>query len=106
MADGDDQVAVDDRPAANIDQGGESIAALHPSQAFVPQHPAGFGAQREQLARSEEHTSDLQSLMRISYAVFCLKKNNKNNLHSKPANRKTVIIPMLDALMTNRIHVM
>src|SRR3546814_2727866 len=30
-------------------------------------------------ARSEEHTSELQSLMRISYAVFCLKKTNKNN---------------------------
>src|SRR3546814_3270521 len=28
----------------------------------------------EQMARSEEHTSELQSLMRISYAVFCLKK--------------------------------
>src|SRR3546814_7414203 len=35
--------------------------------------------------RSEEHTSELQSLMRISYAVFCLKKkNNKhNNVNSK-----------------------
>src|SRR3546814_437005 len=30
-------------------------------------------------ARSEEHTSELQSLMRISYAVFCLKKKNINN---------------------------
>src|SRR3546814_5095510 len=30
--------------------------------------------------RSEEHTSELQSLMRISYAVFCLKKKNKNQL--------------------------
>src|SRR3546814_4468417 len=30
-------------------------------------------------SRSEEHTSELQSLMRISYAVFCLKKNNNNN---------------------------
>src|SRR3546814_8475964 len=29
--------------------------------------------------RSEEHTSELQSLMRISYAVFCLKKKNTNN---------------------------
>src|SRR3546814_8922669 len=29
--------------------------------------------------RSEEHTSELQSLMRISYAVFCLKKQNKTN---------------------------
>src|SRR3546814_7949805 len=31
------------------------------------------------LLRSEEHTSELQSLMRISYAVFCLKKKNKDN---------------------------
>src|SRR3546814_4880374 len=31
----------------------------------------------ESLERSEEHTSELQSLMRISYAVFCLKKKNK-----------------------------
>src|SRR3546814_6854412 len=30
------------------------------------------------VSRSEEHTSELQSLMRISYAVFCLKKNKKN----------------------------
>src|SRR3546814_3601747 len=32
---------------------------------------------RAKMARSEEHTSELQSLMRISYAVFCLKKKNK-----------------------------
>src|SRR3546814_1550429 len=32
--------------------------------------------------RSEEHTSELQSLMRISYAVFCLKKKNNMNTHS------------------------
>src|SRR3546814_6225894 len=32
----------------------------------------------EQVKRSEEHTSELQSLMRISYAVFCLKKKNRN----------------------------
>src|SRR3546814_3100102 len=31
--------------------------------------------------RSEEHTSELQSLMRISYAVFCLKKKNNTNTH-------------------------
>src|SRR3546814_8134248 len=30
--------------------------------------------------RSEEHTSELQSLMRISYAVFCLKKKNKHKI--------------------------
>src|SRR3546814_2024938 len=48
------------------------------------------------LPRSEEHTSELQSLMRISYAVFCLKKKNKNKvtkiqrlsqyIHEKPKN--------------------
>src|SRR3546814_14964772 len=32
------------------------------------------------LFRSEEHTSELQSLMRISYAVFCLKKKTQDNL--------------------------
>src|SRR3546814_3314480 len=37
--------------------------------------------------RSEEHTSELQSLMRISYAVFCLKKKNnkKHNYHIRQA---------------------
>src|SRR3546814_6413433 len=34
-----------------------------------------------QVERSEEHTSELQSLMRISYAVFCLKKKKKKNTH-------------------------
>src|SRR3546814_4006999 len=33
----------------------------------------------ESATRSEEHTSELQSLMRISYAVFCLKKKTRNN---------------------------
>src|SRR3546814_10048424 len=43
---------------------------------------AGNGA-----IRSEEHTSELQSLMRISYAVFCLKKK-KNTKSNKPHNNK------------------
>src|SRR3546814_975455 len=34
----------------------------------------GHGAAVEEAGRSEEHTSELQSLMRITYAVFCLKK--------------------------------
>src|SRR3546814_7022414 len=37
-----------------------------------------MGALRTSCMRSEEHTSELQSLMRISYAVFCLKKKNKH----------------------------
>src|SRR3546814_7699102 len=35
------------------------------------------------VVRSEEHTSELQSLMRISYAVFCLKKKKKKQKHNK-----------------------
>src|SRR3546814_10146286 len=49
------------------------------------------------VARSEEHTSELQSLMRISYAVFCLqkKKNNKEN-HTVPGD--------FHALRTNKCY--
>src|SRR3546814_3028480 len=39
----------------------------------------------EQFSRSEEHTSELQSLMRISYAVFCL-KTHKNKLQTNKQN--------------------
>src|SRR3546814_8410267 len=39
--------------------------------------PAGPAQFRVAFGRSEEHTSELQSLMRISYAVFCLKKKKK-----------------------------
>src|SRR3546814_9677789 len=39
---------------------------------------AGVRTAAAERRRSEEHTSELQSLMRISYAVFCLKKKNKN----------------------------
>src|SRR3546814_2365939 len=38
-----------------------------------------------QAVRSEEHTSELQSLMRISYAVFCLKKKKYRTLKSHPS---------------------
>src|SRR3546814_9385960 len=39
-----------------------------------------FGS-TQKISRSEEHTSELQSLMRISYAVFCLKKKKTNTTH-------------------------
>src|SRR3546814_3715550 len=39
--------------------------------------------------RSEEHTSELQSLMRISYAVFCLKKKKKKNHNTNPREKRT-----------------
>src|SRR3546814_10399036 len=40
--------------------------------------------------RSEEHTSELQSLMRISYAVFCLKKKKKTCKHTIPFEVKNL----------------
>src|SRR3546814_8172382 len=45
-------------------------------------NPAETGA-RARSQRSEEHTSELQSLMRISYAVFCLKKKRKTTSKTK-----------------------
>src|SRR3546814_2406683 len=42
----------------------------------------GAGASRGRAARSEEHTSEPQSLMRISYAVFCLKKKKQLMAHN------------------------
>src|SRR3546814_2774827 len=55
-----------DMPGAVADDAGgqAEIAAVGDSERFL---------------RSEEHTSELQSLMRSSYAVFCLKKKNKEN---------------------------
>src|SRR3546814_4736604 len=50
------------------DAGGVAMAGSEPAAG-----PAGA-------ARSEEHTSELQSLMRISYAVFCLKKKKKYSI--------------------------
>src|SRR3546814_1874217 len=56
--------------------------------AEIGQHqPAGRAhdglAELDDLDRSEEHTSELQSLMRISYAVFCLKKKKTKTEHTK-----------------------
>src|SRR3546814_4261272 len=49
----------------------------------APAHSSLFRCTRDarRLRRSEEHTSELQSLMRTSYAVFCLKKK-KHNIHT------------------------
>src|SRR3546814_8772773 len=63
--------------------------------------PAGRGLLFQLVERSEEHTSELQSLMRISYAVFCLKK--KKNITSKTRlNRKTNIYRPVIRRILNR----
>src|SRR3546814_2820428 len=64
---------------------------------------AGHGqpavGRQAQLARSEEHTSELQSLMRISYAVFCLKKKNKDH-HVTSTNDNVGCIRKVDTTHT------
>src|SRR3546814_8763351 len=61
------------RPRAAVENGPvglrEPVRARRQAQRTLAHLPAG---------RSEEHTSELQSLMRISYAVFCLKKKKSN----------------------------
>src|SRR3546814_10471061 len=53
-------------------------ALIHALRFHAVEQRLGLGIAK----RSEEHTSELQSLMRISYAVFCLKKKTtKNNIH-------------------------
>src|SRR3546814_7719295 len=53
------------------------LAGAADRKPFAHRHRTGAGNQsRYSCKRSEEHTSELQSLMRISYAVFCLKKKN------------------------------
>src|SRR3546814_5378478 len=53
---------------------------FRPERPFAPGgEVAGLVAEIGEGVRSEEHTSELQSLMRISYAVFCLKKKNNRN---------------------------
>src|SRR3546814_8159163 len=56
---------------------GENIVFQHTSILVRPRQD-GLRYGRSPFWRSEEHTSELQSLMRISYAVFCLKKKTNN----------------------------
>src|SRR3546814_1967144 len=65
---------------------------MNPVRAGMVKHPAdyrwssyrinGQGEPSNLITRSEEHTSELQSLMRISYAVFCLKKKTITQTHA------------------------
>src|SRR3546814_4748933 len=61
-------------------------ALLWPAFSWMLRHrwPRWLAIVVSVIGRSEEHTSELQSLMRISYAVFCLKKKTKTKMHSIP----------------------
>src|SRR3546814_7817052 len=79
------------RAAGSADASAPEAAA----QRVMPQLPGADPAHHRKhqcpaggkQARSEEHTSELQSLMRISYAVFCLQK--KTHTHTHPNTKKT-----------------
>src|SRR3546814_2308025 len=67
-----------------IDRAGQAVileftgqADIQPARLAGVDHFPGVGKWQSPFERSEEHTSELQSLMRISYAVFCLKKKKK-----------------------------
>src|SRR3546814_4433335 len=85
-----------ERSAANggMNDAGLVGAILHLTRLGVLDGGGDVGGDRANLRvghkRSEEHTSELQSLMRISYAVFCLKKK-KTNIH--PIKRKSTLNP-------------
>src|SRR3546814_9319520 len=71
-----------------IDSAGSGFEVLE----FAPQlqlllRDAGFDRPQPAFQRSEEHTSELQSLMRISYAVFCLKKQKKQSHNQKDISK-------------------
>src|SRR3546814_8028146 len=67
-------------PEKTAESGAKCRSVASASRRAIEVLPVPGGPQRIRLGRrSEEHTSELQSLMRISYAVFCLKKKKKKN---------------------------
>src|SRR3546814_2825644 len=70
------------------DARGSAVGAARTGDARPADRGAGFGVRGPACGadRSEEHTSELQSLMRISYAVFCLKKKKIENDHTNYRN--------------------
>src|SRR3546814_5371351 len=85
------------KPSRSRSQGreavvGSSLRVESARMAAKPPMPKGDtvdSAPPATMTRSEEHTSELQSLMRNSYAVLCLKKKNKNHQH-KEENKTTI----------------
>src|SRR3546814_6460337 len=67
-----------------------TLSSLIVPSGFIPAGAPTVAPSSMVASRSEEHTSELQSLMRISYAVFCLKKKKKNN------NKKNTRMHRLD----------
>src|SRR3546814_2245648 len=81
-------------PDCHFRQHGKTKTIIHHLHQRVQRrsHYGSLGAKIRPVAgseRSEEHTSELQSLMRISYAVFCLKKKNRSTRYNKQVKKRT-----------------
>ena len=66
-----------------VDVGGLTVVDMAPAEG-----QAALAQGSVDMARSEEHTSELQSQFRISYAVFCLKKKKKTQKNKKTHKKK------------------
>src|SRR3546814_2273730 len=79
---------------------GIPLRRRHPPAGAAPERNGQF------VDRSEEHTSELQSLMRISYAVFCLKKKNKRlaNTQQHTSSTQSRHTPTHSATLTGNRH--
>src|SRR3546814_2834787 len=101
------------RPEAPLGKHDPAITDQHHAAATRPiaritherrrQHPFQLEPDAGVRARSEEHTSELQSLMRISYAVFCLKKKKKTTT-THDTNHDTNIPRHTNAVQHNKIN--
>src|SRR3546814_8097449 len=70
----------------------KAVAALPSVLAIAPfSEPDASSETRSITMRSEEHTSELQSLMRISYAVFCLKKKKNDRVNTQQEVKQTKV---------------
>src|SRR3546814_2768012 len=78
-------------------RGGSEESDTYPQPATVP-------AAASPTVRSEEHTSELQSLMRISYAVFCLKKKTKTARITCAIIMVAVMVMIIDTQSDIHVH--
>src|SRR3546814_9750601 len=87
--DGDAGDVVGDVVPAEVERGDDGQAEVDPDDPVQDLRAERVLHHQRQQQRSEEHTSELQSLMRNSYAVFCLKKKTSANKHTKKRDEKS-----------------
>src|SRR3546814_2406046 len=88
---------------SNIPLISSGASCINPRNMLHPSSPH-CGEEGCSMLRSEEHTSELQSLMRISYAVFCLKKKNTHNPISTPDTVTKSISNILHGIKQSTTH--